>query len=570
MAKTADEIKKEIEDRNKKDEERIAKALEREKKKAERAEIEKERAERKLQRESEAAARRDAVRDSIGDAADLIEYASDGSPKKTPANLRVVVEEDMRMHERLRKNVFTGEYELDGRPFSDEMMRGVAWKVSDVLNWYDPRTVGDMLSDIAASNAYHPILEAVDAIEWDGTPRLETFFINAIGADDCPSAREVSFKWLCAMYRRVARPGCWFDAYIILQDAQQGTGKSRVFEKLVTGLGITDADGDEVNYSIVDAKPDLTDKDNSMKINSCAICAFDEGDGTKFANLESFKSFITQSDFSMRLPYDRHVRKFKVHCVYALTTNHERFLTDTTSDYERRAWVMRCHGVKRDDDEWWEPRTGDAVIRQVWAEAKHWNEHPDEARARFGWNIEGNAISFLTPDNTEAMKGLQAGAKTWEDDDAVINAMETILTRKYARVVWENSADFIREVTGWTTTISGDSGGCVDVIPVKWFYEAVNKLCGAKRTRSSQYLSSVMASPTMVETVGKWVKKERMWYKGTGRQTTCYVREGSDSAPKERQRRKTVPLSSAAKHAAMPEFGTDMTDISPNFVTSKK
>lgn len=571
--KTKEELELEFKEKMEKLEKDEQTRKEKEEKKKRKAEEKEKHDRERTIREEVVLQRKRRVADIVGDeVCSKMQFDSDGNPRQKPSNLTAVVNGHMKMEERLRKNLFTGNYELDGVAFDDETMNNITWEIADILDWHNSTLVESALSRIASANAYHPILEAVDAIEWDGKPRLETFFIEAVGAEDTPANREASFKWLCAMYRRVANPGAWFDAFLLLQDPKHGTGKSKVFEALGGRIGITDGNGAPQNYSIVNAKPDLMDKDSAMRLNLAAVCEFDEAEKMKYTNLEQFKAFITQSEYTIRLPYDRHISKFKVHCVYALTTNDEKFLTDSTADYERRAWVMRCHGDVHLDDEWWEPRTGEAVVRQVWAEAKHWNEHPKEALLKFGWNIEGSHISFLTEENTEMMKSVQQGAKTWEDDDAVINAIETILTRKYPRVVWENSAEFIRDIGGWTTTFAGaasDDDGRIDAVPVKWLYEAVNKLCGAKKTRSSQYLSAVMSSPTVEEIAGKWVKRDRVWYKGTGRQTTCWVRV-TEKAPFESKKKKPVPLSPAARHGKMPEFGTDMTEIDTGFVTSKK
>ena len=553
----AEERERKEAERGKKEAERAKKEAERERK-AEEREARREEAElARAAREEQIIERKERVRDLVGAAiCDKIQFDANGNPAQRPSNVLVVMKEHLNLQNRMRKNTFTGKYELDNVELNDENVNEIVWDVANVLDWHCRTIVESALVDMAKRNQYHPILEKLETIVWDGKSRLETFFINAVGADDTPANREASFKWLCAMYRRVKTPGSWFDAYIVLQDKTQGTGKSKVFESLGRGLGIRDGNGDLQNYSITNAKPDLLDKDSAMRLNLAAVCEFDEAEKMKYTNLEQFKTFITQYYYTVRLPYDKHVSKFNVHCVYAVTTNDDKFLTDTTTKYERRAWVMRCHGEVHLNQDWWEEKTGENAVQQVWAEAKWWDEHQAEVMEKFGWRIDGQQISFLSEKNAKLMEEVQQGAKTYEEDDAVINGLESMFNKtNYTKEWFASAEDFKMEFDRYRTTVATDGWHGIGCIPVKWVYECVNKLIGGKR--SSQYLASVMQSRTVEDLIGKWHKKEHVYYKGTGKQTTCYVKDGYEYA-KPKQTYVAVPKRRFEASSTLPEFGSDM------------
>ena len=40
-------------------------------------------------------------------------------------------------------------------------------------------------------NKFHPIIDYLEAQQWDGISRLESLFIDYLGADDSPYIREV-------------------------------------------------------------------------------------------------------------------------------------------------------------------------------------------------------------------------------------------------------------------------------------------------------------------------------------------------------------------------------------------
>ena len=65
---------------------------------------------------------------------------------------------------------------------------------------------------------------------WDGTPRLDTLFIDYLGAEDSLYNRTVCRKAFVAAVARAMLPGCKFDNMLILC-GPQGIGKSTLLDR---------------------------------------------------------------------------------------------------------------------------------------------------------------------------------------------------------------------------------------------------------------------------------------------------------------------------------------------------
>lgn len=454
---------------------------------------------------------------------DLLQTDDDGNLKQNLHNIKVVVDNHPDYGERIRKNMFTNEIEWDNTPLTDETLVQIYFAIYKLTGINQKQWIVDSITECARLHRYHPILEKVDTLVWDGKDRLCDFFIKTLGAEDTKLTRELSFRWLCAMYRRIKYPGCYFDAYLAVSDKTQGTGKSTVFQILTEGLGIKRGDGDSVVFTTINAKPDLGDRDMAMIINASAIVQFDENKNLKTSEIEEFKSFITQRNFKLRLPYGHFVESYKVHCVYAMSTNDEKFLRDTTTNYERRAWVLRCKGKSGREAEEWHALVPDEMVQQIWAEAKYWDEHQEEAYEKYGWKINDSNIHNLTSEGKEALKRLQADVKTIEDDTDVINAIETMFTQPYTQTTFPTANAFEEDHDRW---VNKDANWNCNItrIPVMWAHGYAQKL--AKRKFSLRYFDQLMQSENVKNLIGDWAKKDHAKYNNT--RVNCYVKGGDD------------------------------------------
>lgn len=212
----------------------------------------------------------------------------------------------------------------------------------------------DAFNIVFKKREYHPIIQLIEGIEWDGVNRIETFLINCAKCEDTPYTREVSRLIFAGGINRIYDKGCKFDEVVVIT-GNQGAGKSTLIKWLAMKeeffTEITEMDGQR-----------------SMEaLQGAWICEIGELLAlTKSKEAEAVKSFISRQNDRYRPPYGERVTDHKRQCIFIGTTNKEQFLTDPTGS--RRFYPVR---MQTDGDELYEAQ--DVVkeyIKQCWAEAR--------------------------------------------------------------------------------------------------------------------------------------------------------------------------------------------------------
>lgn len=182
-------------------------------------------------------------------------------------------------------------------------------------------------------------------------PRVETLFIDYLGAPDTLYSRTVARKMLCAAIARVYEPGVKFDSVVVL-NGPQGMGKSSFFAKL-GGKWFSDS------LTIGDMK----DKAAPEKLQGQWLLELGELAGLKKVDVETVKAFITRQDDKFRHSYGYSVEDHPRQCIIVGSTNsNDGFLRDITGN--RRFWPVTCS--KDSPHHPWEV---EAIVPMLWAEA---------------------------------------------------------------------------------------------------------------------------------------------------------------------------------------------------------
>jgi predicted P-loop ATPase len=122
----------------------------------------------------------------------------------------------------------------------DLLVRHVWLDIDERFHFRPSRTFFEIvLKDLARRNSFHPVREYLDALKWDGTPRINSWLVTYAGAVDNASdsseersyLEAVSSIFLIAAVRRVRSPGAKFDELLVLE-AAQGTLKSSALQAL--------------------------------------------------------------------------------------------------------------------------------------------------------------------------------------------------------------------------------------------------------------------------------------------------------------------------------------------------
>lgn len=180
---------------------------------------------------------------------------------------------------------------------------------------------------IADKNRFHPVRQYLDALDWDGQPRIDTWLkrhLKASGPEEY--LRAVSRKVLCAMVARAYKAGTKFDEVLILEGGQ-GIGKSTAVRHLAS------------NEWFSDTHIDIRDKDAVMSLESVWLVELGELSSIRKTDLDLLKNFIARTTDRIRVPYGKRTQSFPRQCIFIGTTNEEEYFTDKTGN--RRFWPVK-------------------------------------------------------------------------------------------------------------------------------------------------------------------------------------------------------------------------------------
>ena len=272
------------------------------------------------------------------------------------------------------------------------------------------------LSVTADNRRFNPIKDYLGSLPaWDGTERVETLLVDYLGASDNHYTREVTKKTLVAAIKRIYEPGCKFDNVLVL-DGRPGIGKSTLLRKL-GGEWFSDS------LSLTDTR----DKTAAEKLQGIWIMEIGEMQGTKKAEVEAIKSFISRQIDEYRPAYARAVEKRARTSIICGTTNSVTgFLRDTTGN--RRFWPVMVpgDGIKS-------PFTITEETRaQIWAEAISLYETGEEI--------------YLDEETEEAARQAQLDALEYDEREGrVIEYLETLLPEDWYARTLEERVDYFQQ-----------------------------------------------------------------------------------------------------------------------------
>lgn len=225
-------------------------------------------------------------------------------------------------------------------------------------------TVWDAIQIAAHQNPRNEVKEYITSHTWDQTPRVQTFFQDAMGAEDSEYARAVSRNFFISIVARVMNPGCKVDTMVILEGGQ-GTFKS-------TSLKILAGDW------FAEANSSLDSKDFEQGLVGRMIVEFGELDQFRKSDSTLIKKKLSCSVDTYRPSYGRSVVDIPRMCVFVGTTNKDKYLQDETGG--RRFWPIR---VKVCDIEYIKANRDQLFAEALWLynQGCTWHEVPEEAKA---------------------------------------------------------------------------------------------------------------------------------------------------------------------------------------------
>lgn len=284
-----------------------------------------------------------------------------------------------------------------------------------------PRPAQEQLNGVidmvAQDNAFHPVVEYLEGLEWDGVSRIETYLPGAADAYTRRVARLVAVQAVA----RALDPGVKVDNCLILT-GRQGLGKSWFVETMARGwtctLGPIEGGGL---------------RDTVMAMTRSWVTVADEGFAMKKADAEALKQFVTLTHDVIRLPYAREHVKLPRRQVIWGTTNDAVFLR--AQEGNRRFLIVEV-AEKLDFGKY-----SDEYVNQVWAEAVHiWKTSRDK------YGLKDNPELFLSSEEEAAAESVRSMATEEDSMTGLIQAyLDTLVPANWADMSPEERISWLRD-----------------------------------------------------------------------------------------------------------------------------
>lgn len=331
-----------------------------------------------------------------------------GKPKKTRNNVLKILQHDPALHGRIGYDQFASRYMALGalpwamkkdepRIWTDTDDSGVQWYLENRFDITGKDKILDAVRLFSEEHGgFNPVTDYLKGLTWDGISRLDTLFIDYLGAADNVYTRAVCRKAFIAAVARAFEPGCKYDTMPVLVGSQ-GIGKSsliRIMGKNWYADGLNTFDG----------------KEASENIQGSWIIEAGEMAGYSRAEDNAVKQFLSRQVDVFRKSYGRRTEEYPRRCVFFGSTNKHEFLKDLTGN--RRFWPVQL-GATKPTKNVFENLPGE--VDQLWAEAVH--------KYRQG-------ESLIIEDNADVLALANAARESHMEGSAKAGVVEEFLLQK--------------------------------------------------------------------------------------------------------------------------------------------
>ena len=259
----------------------------------------------------------------IKDVYDNLEKRKDGTTRQTISNAIIVLENDPEFKGAIKRNELSCQTdivkEMDWRrrskSFTDTDFNNILLRMEKRYGITRDKNVKRAIDIVSNNNHYHPIIEKLEGLKWDGTVRVRHLLPKYLGTEESDYIYEATRIMMMGAVQRVYNPGCKFE-YMVCLVGGQGAGKSSFLRFLTME-----------NEWFSDDLRKLDDENVFRKIQGHWIIEMAEMLATCNArSVEEIKSFLSRQSETYKVPYETHPEDRPRQCIFVGSSNNADFL----------------------------------------------------------------------------------------------------------------------------------------------------------------------------------------------------------------------------------------------------
>ena len=298
---------------------------------------------------------------------EMLDKTDKGQNKGTITNIVTILENDELLSGAVKYNKFS--YELNivkGMPWPRESAK-IEDRDIDHIRYYIESNYGinneknliTAINVVADKNQFHPVVDYLNSLQWDGKDRLSEAMSVYLGAERSDINTEFLTVFMLGAINRVFYPGCKFEMMLNFT-GEQGVGKSTFLRFLAVR-----------DEWFCDDISNMSDDMICRRLMAHWIVELSEMVATANSkSIEATKAQISRMKDTYKIPYDRFAKDFPRQCVFAGTTNKHEFLPpDKTGN--RRYLPVVCSRERREKMILDNEKESREYIDQLWAQAMY-------------------------------------------------------------------------------------------------------------------------------------------------------------------------------------------------------
>lgn len=163
----------------------------------------------------------------------MLESTEKGEVRKTVGNYRLILMNDPNLQGAFRLNMFTDKIDItrdlgwyrESDSLTDVDLKFLVVYLEKHYGLSNEKRIEDVIKVVANENRYHPVLDRINSITWDGRERIRYALHHFLGAEVSEYTYEVMKLFMIGTIARISCPGIKFEVMLCLVGGQ-GAGKS--------------------------------------------------------------------------------------------------------------------------------------------------------------------------------------------------------------------------------------------------------------------------------------------------------------------------------------------------------